>query len=164
MINSVKARTPILALILFVFAVGYTVAATNKVVVIPMAGDSQPSGMVSAFNSETCPTGWELYTEANERFILATVVGNFVGGTGGERGHNHRWSEFNYLNEKKWETFDSEGAYVDLYDWTNGLDGDGTGIYPLAPHASDVNSEKMYYTKRESHTPEFIRLLYCEKV
>ena len=40
MINSVKARTPILALVLFVFSIGFTVAATNKVVVIPMAGDS----------------------------------------------------------------------------------------------------------------------------
>lgn len=39
MINSVKARTPIMALILFVFAVGYTFAA-NKVVVIPMGPDA----------------------------------------------------------------------------------------------------------------------------
>ena len=42
MINSVKARTPILALILFVFGAGYTFAA-NKVVVIPMAADAPPA-------------------------------------------------------------------------------------------------------------------------
>jgi len=42
MINSVKTRTPILAFILFVFAVGYTFAA-NKVVVIPMAADAPPA-------------------------------------------------------------------------------------------------------------------------
>jgi len=41
MINSVKARTSILALILFVFGIGYTFAA-NKVVVIPMAADAPP--------------------------------------------------------------------------------------------------------------------------
>jgi len=46
MINSVKARTPILTLILFVFAVGYTVAATNKVVVIPIAGDSTDPAII----------------------------------------------------------------------------------------------------------------------
>jgi hypothetical protein len=39
MIKSVKARTPVLALILFVFAVGYTVAATNKVVIVPLGSE-----------------------------------------------------------------------------------------------------------------------------
>ena len=38
MINSIKARTPILAIILFVSLVGYTFAQ-NKVVVVPLAGD-----------------------------------------------------------------------------------------------------------------------------
>ena len=41
MINSIKSRTPILALILFVFAVGYTVAA--KVVVVPLGSDAPQS-------------------------------------------------------------------------------------------------------------------------
>jgi len=49
MINSVKARTPILVLILFVFAVGYTFAA-NKVVIIPMAGDSTDPAIIQALN------------------------------------------------------------------------------------------------------------------
>lgn len=38
MINSVKARTPLLALILFVFSIG-SALAQNKVVVVPMAED-----------------------------------------------------------------------------------------------------------------------------
>lgn len=38
MINSIKTRTPILALILFVFGIG-NVFAADKVVVIPMGGD-----------------------------------------------------------------------------------------------------------------------------
>jgi hypothetical protein len=42
MIKSVKARTPILAFILFVFAAGYTFAA-NKVVVIPLGADAAPT-------------------------------------------------------------------------------------------------------------------------
>ena len=41
MINSIKVRTPILALILFVFAVGYSVA---EVVVIPLAGEQGEPG------------------------------------------------------------------------------------------------------------------------
>ena len=47
MINSVKARTPILALILFVSAVGYTFAQ-NKVVVIPMAADEALWALVNS--------------------------------------------------------------------------------------------------------------------
>lgn len=46
MINSVKARTPILALILFVFSVGFTIAATNKVVVIPMGADTNIAPLI----------------------------------------------------------------------------------------------------------------------
>jgi hypothetical protein len=40
MINSIKTRTPILALILFVFAVGNTFAQ-DKVVVVPLMGGSE---------------------------------------------------------------------------------------------------------------------------
>ena len=40
MTKTIKARTPILALILFVFAVGQAVAA-DKVVVIPMWADAE---------------------------------------------------------------------------------------------------------------------------
>ena len=46
MINSIKSRTPILALILFVFAVGYTFAA--KVVVIPLGADTAPQSFAKS--------------------------------------------------------------------------------------------------------------------
>ena len=49
MINSIKARTPVLALILFVFAIGYTFA--EKVVVIPLAGDVGISGYEIVINT-----------------------------------------------------------------------------------------------------------------
>jgi hypothetical protein len=50
MINSIKSRTPILALILFVFAVGYTFAA--KVVVVPLeeASLQQPFAVFASGN------------------------------------------------------------------------------------------------------------------
>ena len=41
MFNSIKARTPILVIIMAVFGIGYTFAH-NKVVVIPLAADSGP--------------------------------------------------------------------------------------------------------------------------
>ena len=59
MIKSAKARTPILALILFVFGVGYTFAA-NKVVVIPMAADSVPQEALPLAYAYT--SGSSMYT------------------------------------------------------------------------------------------------------
>lgn len=45
MINLIKARTPILAIILSLLAVGYTFAA-NRVVVVPMAADEAQWALV----------------------------------------------------------------------------------------------------------------------
>lgn len=64
MINSVKARTPILALILFVFAVGYTFAA-NKVVVIPMAVDAPQSADV--------PQSMAMYASGDQSIGIGTA-------------------------------------------------------------------------------------------
>jgi hypothetical protein len=72
MITSVKARTPILALILFVFAVGYTFAA-NKVVVIPMAADAAPLPIV-AFSG-----GDQLENLSVTDMVVRSVVINATG-------------------------------------------------------------------------------------
>ena len=77
MINSIKARTPILVLILFALAVGYTFAA--KVVVVPLGGDSMPSGMVSSFNKKSCPAGWKKYVNAQGRFVVGLNDGGNLG-------------------------------------------------------------------------------------
>lgn len=166
MINSIKARTPILVLILFVFAVGYTVAA--KVVVIPLGGDSQPSGMVSAFSSMTCPTGWTKYTNAQGRFVVGLNDGGTLGYTRvtkmadkGGISHAHRWGSFDGT-EKRWFTFNAFGGLVNLIDWFDGMDTEGIGHYPLAPFDQEVT--KNYYTEQDLHTPPYVQLLYCEKV
>jgi len=52
MVNSIKARTPILALILFLFAMGYTFAA-NKVVVIPLGADDPVADCQPGFLAAT---------------------------------------------------------------------------------------------------------------
>lgn len=65
MLNSIKARTPILALILFVFAIGYTFAET-KVVFIPMAADAPPS--------VDTPPSMAMYA-SGEQLIAVTTVG-----------------------------------------------------------------------------------------
>ncbi len=84
MINSVKARTPILALILFVFGAGYTFAA-NRVVVIPMAADSAPAttAFYAGANQYTTLTTTALVvrelavTTSGQGKILVNVSGDF---------------------------------------------------------------------------------------
>lgn len=168
MINSVKARTPILALILFVFAVGYTFAA--KVVVVPLGGDSQPAGMVSAFNSETCPTGWTEFTNARGRFVVGINSGGTLGGTAGgdpftnleEKMHSHNWSWY-IENSNTWRSYDRDGNYFTTTDWEPGGIGDeGIGYYPLSADSTTTNVP--HYTDKISHTPPYVQLLYCEKV
>jgi hypothetical protein len=168
MIKSIKTRTPILALILFVFAVGYTVAA--KVVVVPLGGDSQPSGMVSSFNSETCPTGWVKYQLATGRVVVGLNDSGFLGITrgtalkdNGSESHSHKWA-FYEGSTRRWGAYNSAGNGIDLLiDWGDGMDANGSGFYPLAVDGT-VSSSENYYTNTADHTPPYVQLLYCEKV
>ena len=75
MLNSIKARTPILALILFVFAVGYTVAATNKVVVIPLGADSVAPGseVIRSGDTVTGVSGWNHAVIEDNRDVTINV-------------------------------------------------------------------------------------------
>ena len=69
MINSVNARTPILALILFVFGIG-NVFAANKVVVIPMGSDAAPQSF-AVFNSVS---GGNTVYIANEIMVQVSLT------------------------------------------------------------------------------------------
>ena len=171
MLNKIKTRTPILALILFVFAVGYTVAA--KVVVIPLGADAAPvlpSGMVSSFNSETCPTGWAKFTQAQGRFVIGLNDGGNIGLTQGAKlndlsseSHSHKWGYYDG-STKRWGAYNSAGNGLTLLiDWGDGMDTEGSGWYPLAVDSS-VTVSSNYYTNRATHTPPYVQLLYCEKV
>lgn len=165
MLHKIKTRTPLLAFILFVFAIGYTVAA-NKVVVIPLGGDSMPSGMVSTFNSTTCPTGWTKYTKAQGRFVVGLNDGGNIGLMNGLaqenaefRFHSHRWSGFDAINYV-WFTYNSNGNPTTIIEWTDGIGPEGSGFYPLA--RSSVTTT--HWTDRSATTPPYVQLLYCEKV
>jgi len=61
--------------------------------------------------------------------------------------HNHQWSAF--TSDLEWNTFNSFGNPSSLIDWTNGIDNEGTGIFPIAttfPVADD------FYTTNDIHS------------
>ena len=166
MINSIKARTPLLALILFVFAIGYTFAA--KVVVVPLGGDSMPSGMVSSFNKKACPAGWKKYTKAQGRFVIGLndggTLGSRIGGAiknNGYADHDHVWAWF-FPPEKQWRSYAPDGSTTIIVDWGDGIGDYLSGYYPLARH--DSTGHGTYLTDKKPHTPPYVQLLYCEKV
>lgn len=60
--------------------------------------------------------------------------------------HSHRWAVWD-RSALQWESFNSSGNGFVLMDWSNGMDSEGVGHYPLSTEAgSDVH----YYTERAS--------------
>ena len=165
--NKFKAHAPILSIVLSLLAVGYSFAA--NVVVIPLAADN-PSGMVSAFNSSECPAGWEKYTNAQGRFVVGLNDGGSIGYAWGAalsnrsyREHDHLWASLSH-STKIWRTLDHSRENVVLIDWGDGIGNTGSGIYPLASDYQDTVGFEEYFTRKASHTPPYVQLLYCEKV
>ena len=167
MAKYLKARTPILAIILSLLAIGYTFAA-NKVVVVPMGGADIPSGAVVAFNSKTCPAGWQKYINLQGRFVVGLNDGGTLGGyrgialvNNGSISHNHLWAYW-YASSTSWRGFDFDGNIVTIMDWGDGVHGDGSGHYPISIEAPTIT--RYFYTRASKHTPPYVQLLYCEKV
>jgi hypothetical protein len=81
MINSVKARTPILALILFVFAVGYTFAA-NKVVVIPLGGPDAEIHLwdeyLPTLSATSTANNHSVESTRSGRWLITTSLGSYT--------------------------------------------------------------------------------------
>ena len=166
MLNKIRTSTPILALILFALAVGYTFAA--KVVVVPLGGDSMPSGMVSSFNKKACPAGWKKYANARGRVVVGLQIGGTLGGLNGvpladleNKLHNHSWGYFNDT-DKRWVSYGSDSSSTIIVDWGDGIGDVESGYYPLARH--DTTGAGAYYTSKSIPSSPYVQLLYCEKV
>ena len=81
MVERLKARTPLLALILAVFGLGYTFAQSNNVVVVPL-GDGSDIGVAKAAAAVFCGTSATVHFDFN-RVTNADVTIGGVGDTGG---------------------------------------------------------------------------------
>ncbi len=63
--------------------------------------------------------------------------------------HNHRWSSFD--TGEDWRSYDSNGNRIEVMDWTGGIHGDGSGIYPFAVNW-ESSSTRYYYTNNNEHS------------
>jgi hypothetical protein len=84
----------------------------------------------------------------------------FVGGseTGYSGAHNHKWATYwvDASGQNAWASFDSTGFGEVIYIWTNGIDGEGTGIFPFAESHDYVGYSHTFWTdKRGNHAHSY---------
>ncbi len=60
--------------------------------------------------------------------------------------HFHEWA---HISDGLWEAGDGE----DMIEWDNGLDGDGSGIFPIA--VSDKGLDRFHTDERGTHSHDF---------
>jgi hypothetical protein len=145
------------------------------------AADGVPSGAVMFFNATTCPSGWSEYTKARGRTMVGLTFNGTLGAKNGsalaDKGdlamtsagsHNHAWSTYSGVSAKSWKTYSFSGIDL-LVDWSStGMDSEGSGFYPLAPHPDHNSANRTYYTSLQTaHTHSvdlpYVQLLACEK-
>lgn len=161
--------------------------------------DNFPAGSIAFFDLAVCPVGWSELTAARGRTIVGLPAGGTVGGTqetplanlearrhlhsysasvtttpAGE--HDHVWAQITQVgSDVQWTSYDPAGSMMLAFAWSNGIDNEGSGIYPLAGHPDTT-----YFTTRASnHTHEalittaltdlggatlpYLQLLVCRK-
>jgi hypothetical protein len=62
--------------------------------------------------------------------------------------HNHQWSSF-LSSTNSWTSYDSDTTGVTIADWGDGMDGAGSGHYPISRNDSSLS--QFYYTTEDSH-------------
>jgi hypothetical protein len=87
-------------------------------------------------------------------------------------GHTHGWSYFSA--GLYWRSWNWNGQVIDVFAWTNGIDGEGSGYFPLGTGFG----EYLYTDSQGGHTHEFpmsaggwsvdaclpyVQLLACQK-
>ncbi len=77
---------------------------------------------------------------------------SFSGSSGSAGRHRHIWSVFDY-SDKTWHTWDESGTYKTIGDWGNGLDEEGSGLYPLISEAAGlIYTHYTDYQNEHSHS------------
>lgn len=163
------------------------------------SGESAPSGAIMFFTQAQCPSGWSEYVQARGRAIVGLPIGGTLGGTWGvpltdleQRTHSHQYSfivdsSSDGYHNHIWASIQNVGGYIQwssytdganpvlVFQWENGIDSAGSGIYPLSAQPNDT-----FYTSMggvHDHTvilgPEntnsaassvpYIQLLVCQK-
>lgn len=161
--------------------------------------DNFPSGAVAFFDLAACPTGWSELVEARGRLVVGLQPGGTLRGTQGNAlsnlevrthnhfvtnstqtsssgAHRHQWASLSSNGTgPEWRSFDTNGAPVSVFQWTNGIDDAGSGIYPLTAsppvalytsmstaHEHTINFASVPTTVAAGGLP-YLQLLTCRK-
>ncbi len=161
--------------------------------------DNFPAGTVVYFDLAACPAGWTELTAARGRTIVGLPSGGTLGGTQGTAltnlearthdhglvgeaissatgSHNHAWASITFAgSDVQWTSFDAAGNAILVFNWTNGIDEEGSGIYPLSAHPNEtfytnlagyhshtLNLSTLYTTLNAGTLP-YLQLRACRK-
>lgn len=163
------------------------------------SGESAPSGAVVFFNLSQCPDGWSEFVQARGRAIVGLTVSGTLGGTYGaplgnleQRTHQHQYSftvdssSSGYHNHIwasiqnvggviQWTSYTDGANPVLAFQWGNGIDNAGSGIFPLAAQPNDTFYTSMggahdhsvtvgpINTSAAASSVPYIQLLACQK-
>lgn len=161
--------------------------------------DNFPAGTVAFFDLPACPSGWTELTAARGRTLVGLPSGGTLGGTQGTAlsdlearvhshtfstsvtsaangHHSHAWSSILYSgSDVQWTSWDQFGSPVLAFNWTNGVDNEGSGIYPLTatPNATfftasqDAHTHLLTFsgvpTSSNGAPLPYLQLLACRK-
>lgn len=161
--------------------------------------DNFPAGTVVYFDLAACPAGWTELTAARGRTFVGLPAGGTLGGTQGTAlanlearvhshtfstsvtsaangHHSHAWSSILYSgSDVQWTSWDQFGSPVLAFNWTNGVDNEGSGIYPLTatPNATfftasqDAHTHLLTFsgvpTSSNGAPLPYLQLLACRK-
>lgn len=124
-----------------------------------------PAGTIAFFSATTCPVGWSVVPALRGRTVVGLPTGGTVGGTTGAPlanltmpEHSHVWARITAA--ANWYSYDSSGGDFLMMNWGDGLNSDGSGIYPTAV---DSTSARNFYTAPTSTGMPFLQLLGCSK-
>ncbi len=128
-----------------------------------------PRGAVAFFDLEECPTGWDdIYGYYVGRAFVGLVPGGQLGGQVGSQsngqsgthfhameynaassshGHNHEWAYLSSQPNPVWRSFSNTGSPVTQIEWSNGIDGAGSGHYLFAAAPPVI-----FYTQNAAHS------------
>lgn len=135
--------------------------------------DNFPSGTVAYFDLAACPTGWSELVDARGRVLVGLQPGGTLRGTQGTAladlearthhhtvsvstqtaqggAHRHQWSSLaDFGSGPEWRSYDLNGSPIVVFQWTNGIDDAGSGIYPLT--ASPTPGKSFYTATSSDH-------------
>ena len=134
-----------------VFSNATSIYITNGTITLDIRSTSVPVGSVLFFDLNSCPAGWEEYTELNDRVAIGAGANYSVGDTGGEVNHTLTIAELAAHTHTQ-----TQPAYNPAYyNIQAGADWDLSSAVPTGSTGGD---------KAHENRPPYYALLPCKKI